>query len=32
MERLGIHDIAGLVKYAMRTGLIPVEKVPSGIS
>ncbi len=23
MERLGIHDIPGLVKYAMRTGLIP---------
>ena len=23
MERLGIHDVAGLVKYAMRTGLIP---------
>jgi DNA-binding NarL/FixJ family response regulator len=32
MERLGIHDIAGLVKYAMRTGLIPVESAPSGIS
>lgn len=25
MERLGIHDIPGLVKYAMRTGLIPPE-------
>lgn len=24
-ERLGIHDIAGLVKYAQRTGLIPPE-------
>lgn len=23
MERLGIHDIPGLVKYAMRAGLIP---------
>jgi DNA-binding NarL/FixJ family response regulator len=23
MERLGIHDIAGLVRYAMRVGLIP---------
>ncbi|BCS34840.1 DNA-binding response regulator [Luteitalea sp. TBR-22] len=23
MERLGIHDVAGLVRYAMRTGLIP---------
>lgn len=26
MERLGIHDIPGLVRYAMRTGLIPPEK------
>ena len=25
MDRLGIHDVAGLVKYAMRTGLIPPE-------
>ena len=25
MERLDIHDIPGLVKYAMRTGLIPPE-------
>lgn len=25
MERLGIRDVAGLVKYAMRTGLIPPE-------
>jgi DNA-binding NarL/FixJ family response regulator len=23
MERLGIHDIAGLVRYAMRAGLVP---------
>jgi DNA-binding NarL/FixJ family response regulator len=23
MEKLGIHDIAGLVRYAMRTGLVP---------
>lgn len=23
MEKLGIHDIAGLVRYAMRAGLIP---------
>lgn len=26
MERLGIHDVAGLVKYAMRIGLIPKEE------
>jgi DNA-binding NarL/FixJ family response regulator len=26
MERLDIHDIPGLVKYAMRTGLIPAER------
>lgn len=25
MERLGIHDIAGLVRYAIRTGLIDVQ-------
>lgn len=25
MERLGIHDVAGLVKYAIRSGLIPPE-------
>jgi DNA-binding NarL/FixJ family response regulator len=25
MERLGIRDVAGLVRYAMRTGLIPPE-------
>ncbi len=24
MERLGIHDIPGLVRYAMRTGLVPM--------
>jgi DNA-binding NarL/FixJ family response regulator len=23
MERLGIHDVAGLVRYAMRIGLVP---------
>jgi DNA-binding NarL/FixJ family response regulator len=26
MERLGIFDIPGLVRYAMRTGLVPPEK------
>jgi len=26
MERLGIRDVAGLVRYAMRTGLVPPEK------
>ena len=25
MERLGIHDVPGLVKYAMRMGIIPPE-------
>jgi len=25
MERLNIHDIAGLVRYALRTGLIRLE-------
>jgi len=26
IERLGIRDVAGLVRYAMRTGLVPPEK------
>jgi DNA-binding NarL/FixJ family response regulator len=26
MERLGIHDVAGLVRYAMRVGLVPPEE------
>jgi DNA-binding NarL/FixJ family response regulator len=26
MERLGIHDVADLVRYAMRVGLVPPEK------
>lgn len=26
MERLGIHDIAGLVRYAIRTGLVSPER------
>jgi len=26
MERLGIRDVAGLVRYAMRSGLVPPEK------
>ena len=26
MERLGIREVAGLVRYAMRTGLVPPEK------
>ena len=26
MDRLGIHDIPGLVRYAMRRGLVPGEK------
>ena len=26
MDRLGIHDIPGLVRHAMRNGLIPTEK------
>ena len=26
MERLGIRDVAGLVRYAMRTGLVPPER------
>jgi DNA-binding NarL/FixJ family response regulator len=26
MDRLGIRDVAGLVRYAMRTGLVPLEK------
>jgi DNA-binding NarL/FixJ family response regulator len=28
MERLGIHDVAGLVRYAMRVGLVPPERQP----
>ena len=26
MERLGIHNVAGLVRYAMRVGLVPPEE------
>ena len=28
MERLGIHNVAGLVRYAMRVGLVPPEEGP----
>ena len=28
MERLDIHDVAGLVRYAMRMGLVPPEGKP----
>jgi DNA-binding NarL/FixJ family response regulator len=28
MARLGIHDVVGLVRYAMRTGLVPPEGPP----
>lgn len=28
MERLGIHEVAGLVRYAMRVGLVPPEAGP----
>jgi DNA-binding NarL/FixJ family response regulator len=28
MLRLGIHDVAGLVRYAMRVGLVPPEEGP----
>jgi hypothetical protein len=28
MERLDIHDVAGLVRYAMRVGLVPPEGKP----
>ena len=26
MQRLGIHDVAGLVRYAMRVGLVPPQE------
>jgi DNA-binding NarL/FixJ family response regulator len=26
MERLGIHDVAGLVRYAIRVGLVSPHK------
>ena len=26
MERLGIHDLAGLVRYAIRTGLVSPDR------
>jgi hypothetical protein len=26
MERLDIHEIAGLVRYAIRTGLVSAER------
>jgi DNA-binding NarL/FixJ family response regulator len=29
MNRLGIHDVVGLVRYAMRFGLVPPEAQPS---
>jgi hypothetical protein len=28
MGRLGIHDVAGLVRYAIRVGLVPMERLP----
>ena len=28
MDKLGIHDVAGLVRYAMRVGLVPPETRP----
>jgi DNA-binding NarL/FixJ family response regulator len=28
MERLGIHELAGLMRYAMRVGLVPPEAGP----
>jgi DNA-binding NarL/FixJ family response regulator len=28
MERLGIHEVAGLVRYAMHVGLVPPEAGP----
>src|SRR6185503_844517 len=27
MERLGIHDVAGLVRYAIRTGIVSADQV-----
>jgi hypothetical protein len=30
MARLDIHDVAGLVRYAMRVGLVPSEGQPRG--
>lgn len=32
MERLAIHDIPGLVRYAMRIGLVPPEKSQVSVS
>jgi len=26
MERLGIHDVAGLVRFAIRAGMVRVEE------
>ena len=28
MKRLGIHDVVGLVRYAIRVGLLPPEAQP----
>ena len=28
MERLNIHDVAGLVRYAIKTGLINIDDEP----
>jgi DNA-binding NarL/FixJ family response regulator len=30
MDRLNLHDIPGLVRFALRVGLIPEEKLPAG--
>jgi DNA-binding NarL/FixJ family response regulator len=30
MDRLNLHDIPGLVRFALRVGLIPEEKLPGG--
>jgi DNA-binding NarL/FixJ family response regulator len=27
MERLGIHDVAGLVRYAIRAGVVSADEV-----
>ncbi|MBI4658980.1 MAG: response regulator transcription factor [Verrucomicrobia bacterium] len=32
MDRLGIHDVPGLVRYAIRAGIIPLESTDPGIA
>jgi hypothetical protein len=30
MDRLNVHDVPGLVRFALRAGLLPQEKLAAG--